>query len=61
MMLEYQFTALQKDLDDISNRLKERYFPEGRPIEDNPDRAVDVSANNCTGESWTFQIIELPF
>jgi len=42
-MLLYHFTASYKDVDFISDKLKEHYFPEGTSIEENPKNTVDVS------------------
>lgn len=43
LMMQYHFTASYKDVDYISDKLKEHYFPEGTSIEENPKKAVDVS------------------
>lgn len=45
-MLQYHFTASCKDVDIISERLKEHYFPQGTSIEENPKKTVDVSTDN---------------
>lgn len=45
LMLLYHFTASYKDVNSISVQLKERYFPEGVSVQENPRKAVEVSAN----------------
>uniref|UniRef100_A0A2S2QI72 Carboxylic ester hydrolase n=1 Tax=Sipha flava TaxID=143950 RepID=A0A2S2QI72_9HEMI len=42
VMLQYHFTASYKDVDIISDSLKEHYFPEGTSIEENPMKMVDM-------------------
>lgn len=42
-MMQYHFTASYEDVEYISDKLKEHYFPEGTSIEENPKKAVDVS------------------
>lgn len=50
LMLLYHFTASYKDVELISDKLKQHYFPEGTSIEENPKKTVDVS---CTRNSIT--------
>ncbi|VVC41617.1 Carboxylesterase type B, conserved site,Carboxylesterase, type B,Carboxylesterase type B [Cinara cedri] len=42
LVLQYHFTASYKDVDFISNKIKEHYFPKGISIEDNPKNTVDM-------------------
>lgn len=42
LMLLYHFTASYKDVNSISVQLKERYFPEGVSVQENPRKTVEM-------------------